>query len=416
MSIKQGGLLLLALSLWAAPLWAETVDHSAHAPSPASKGSARKILYYRNPMGLPDTSPVPKKDGMGMDYIPVYADEVATAGSGAVKIALDKVQKLGVKTEEVALRPVTRTIRAVGTVQVDERKLHIVSPKYEGWIEKLHADATGQSVKKGQTLMEVYSPALVLAQQEYLAAHRAEARLKDADQETRLMAGELAESALSRLRNWDIGDEQIKRLRNQGKANKSLSIISPVSGVILEKSAIQGMRFVPGEMLYRIADLSTVWVLADVFEQDMGMVREGQAAEVTLSAMPGKIFHGRVGFVYPTLTSETRTVKVRIEMPNPDGTLRPALYATVQLAAPTGNSKVMTVADSAVLDSGTRQVVLVERGEGLYEPRPVRIGSKGGGYVEILDGVKVGEKVVVRANFLIDAEANLKAALGHFAH
>ncbi|MEO5362376.1 MAG: efflux RND transporter periplasmic adaptor subunit [Magnetococcus sp. DMHC-8] len=395
-----------------APAWGGAEGAAGHG----AKGEARKILYYRNPMGLADTSPVPKKDSMGMDYIPVYADEAAPPDSGAVRIDLDKVQKLGVKTEAVQRRSMTRSIRAVGTVQVDERKLHIVSRKYEGWIETLHANATGQTVRRGEPLMDVYAPALVLAQQEYLAAARAEETLKEADPESRRTAGDLAEGALTRLRNWDVAEGQIQILRARGVARKSLPVLSPVSGVILEKAAIQGMRFMPGEVLYRIADLSTVWVLAEVFEQDVGMVQEGQAAEVTLNAMPGKVFTGKVSFIHPTLAAETRTVKVRIEMDNPTGALRPALYATVQLAAPTASGMVLAVPESAVLDSGSRQVVLVERGEGLYEPRPVRTGGRGGGFVEVPEGLKEGDRVVVRANFLIDAEANLKAALGHFAH
>ncbi|MBF0308784.1 MAG: efflux RND transporter periplasmic adaptor subunit [Magnetococcales bacterium] len=424
---RLSGIVALSVFLAVSPAWSATESHENHgghegheAPPPRAETglgkSERKVLYYRNPMGLPDTSPVPKKDGMGMDYVPVYAEDMAPAGSNAVRIGLDKVQKLGVKTEAVALRPLTRAIRAVGTVQVDERKLHIVSRKYEGWIEKLHADVTGQSVRRGQALMEVYSPALVLAQQEFLAASRAEETLREADAETRRTAADLAESSLIRLRNWDASSAEVERLRRGGGVSKTMTVVSPVSGVILEKNAIQGMRFMPGEMLYRIADLSSVWVLADVFEQDMGMVRQGQEAEVTLNALPGKVFRGKVAFVYPTLSVETRTVKVRIELANTTGELRPALYATVQLAAPSGMGVVLTVPDSAVLDSGSRQVVLVDRGEGLFEPRPIRPGGKGNGYVEILEGLKEGEKVVIRANFLIDAEANLRAALGHYSH
>ncbi|MBF0284225.1 MAG: efflux RND transporter periplasmic adaptor subunit [Magnetococcales bacterium] len=385
-------------------------------PPPSSKGGARKILYYRNPMGLPDTSPTPKKDSMGMDYVPVYDDEAAPAGSNAVRIALDKVQKLGVKTEPAAARSVSRSIRAVGTVQVDERKERVINQKYEGWIEKLHANATGQAVRRGEPLMEVYSPALVLAQQEYLAASRAEAQLREADAETRRTARELAESALNRLRNWDVSEDQIKALRGGGGVRRTLTVVSPVSGVILEKHAVQGMRFMPGDPLYNIADLSTVWVLADVFEQDLAMAHLGQSAEVTLNALPGRVFRGTVSFIHPTLNPETRTVSVRIELANPEGVLRPAFYASVLLAEPSSGGNAVSVPDSALLDSGSRQVVLVERGEGLYEPRPVRVGAKGGGFVEILEGLKAGEKVVVRANFLIDAEANLKAALGHFSH
>ncbi|MBF0136180.1 MAG: efflux RND transporter periplasmic adaptor subunit [Magnetococcales bacterium] len=409
LSGRQSILATLVWLLVVPAAWSGAENHAGHGvpPPPPAPVAAADHAGHGTPSSPPASAVVPAREQVGKQK---------TAGSNAVRVGLDKVQKLGVRTEVVALRPVTRSIRAVGTVQVDERKLHVITQKFEGWIEKLHANATGQAVRRGAPLMEVYSPALVVAQQEYLAAARAMDKLKDADPETRDTADNLAESALNRLRNWDISEHQIRQLQAGGRASKSMTILSPVSGVILEKTAVQGMRFMPGEMLYRIADLSTVWVLADVFEQDMGMVREGQAAEVTLSAMPGKSFSGKVSFIYPTLTAETRTVKVRIEMPNPGGTLRPALYATVQLAAPTGGGTVMTVPDSAVLDSGSRQVVLVERGEGLYEPRPIRMGGKGGGYVEILEGLKAGEKVVVRANFLIDAEANLKAALGHFSH
>ncbi|MEO5345107.1 MAG: efflux RND transporter periplasmic adaptor subunit [Magnetococcus sp. YQC-9] len=387
-------------------------------PSPASGAGEgeRKILYYRNPMGQPDISTTPKKDSMGMDYVPVYEDEMAgDAGSGAVRINLDKVQKLGVKTEVASRRAITRSIRAVGTVSVDERRLRVVTLKYEGWIEKLHADVTGLKVKRGQPLMEVYAPALLQAQQEYLAALRAGDALGQADPETRRTAEELAQSALTRLGNWDLPEGRIRQLKEKRVAEKSVTILAPASGVILEKSAIQGMRFMPGEMLYRIADLSVVWVMAEVFEQDLPFVREGQEAEVSLNALPGRPFTGKVAFIQPVLSPETRTAKVRIELANSDGLLRPALQATVQLTSPVGES-LISVPDSALLDSGSRQVVLVERGEGLYEPRPVRAGAKGGGYVEILEGLLEREKVVVRANFLIDAEANLRAALGHFSH
>ncbi|CAK0761008.1 membrane fusion protein, copper/silver efflux system [uncultured Gammaproteobacteria bacterium] len=386
----------------------------AISPSPVADKTGRKILYYRNPMGLPDTSPVPKKDGMGMDYVPVYEDE--TASDGTVRISLDKVQKLGVRTEAVTVRSMIRAVRAVGTVQVDERRLQVIAPKFEGWIEVLHADTTGQAVKRGQPLMEVYAPGLVLAQQEYLVAARNVQALKDADPESRAAARQLADSTLTRLRNWDITEDQIRRLQSKGGASRTLALHSPVDGVVLEKAAVKGMRFMPGEMLYRIADLSTVWVIADVFEQDVGMIQQGQKAEVSLNALPGRVFSGTVSFIYPTLTAETRTVKVRIELPNPKGELRPALYATVELAAPVGGGQVLAVPDSALLDSGTRQMVLVERGEGLYEPREVKIGSRSDGYVEVRSGLKAGENVIVRANFLIDAEANLRSALGHFEH
>ncbi len=386
-------------------------------PAPAAPVARKavgqgRIVYYRNPMGLPDTSPVPKKDPMGMDYVAVYEGD--DDGGRTLKISLAKVQKLGVRTEEAALRTLTRPIRAVGTVEVDERRVNIVTTKFEGFIENLRVNQTGQLVKAGEPLMEIYSPDLVLAQQEYAVALTAVRSLQNAAPEARESASSLAEGALSRLRNWDIGKAEIARLRDGGEPTRTLTLHAPAGGVVLEKRAVQGMRFMPGEMLYQIADLSTVWVIAEVFEQDLGQVSLGQKADVTFAALPGAVTSGKVTFIYPTLNAQTRTAKVRIEVPNPSGSLRPALYGAVQLAAPVGGSKVVTVPDSALLDSGTRQVVLVELGDGLYEPRPVKVGARADGLVEILEGVGAGEKVVVRANFLIDAESNLKAALEGF--
>lgn len=392
------------------PVYADPEPEPAATPAPKPKSG--KILYYRNPMGLPDISPVPKKDNMGMDYIPVYEGD--DDGGSTLKVSQDKVQKLGVRTEPAVLRMLTRPIRAVGTVQVDERQLHIISPKFEGYIERLNVNQTGQPVKRGQSLMEIYSPDLVLAQQEYVVALQGARALENASPEARESARSLAEGALSRLRNWDIGAGQIERLRNGGQPSRTLSLASPVSGVVLEKKAIQGMRFMPGEPLFQIADLSNVWVIADVFEQDLAQVDVGQKAEVSFNALPGMTFTGKVTFVYPTVTAETRTAKVRIELPNHEGHLRPSLYGTVQLAAPVAKGAVVAVPDSAVLDTGTRQAVLVERGEGLYEPREIKAGTRADGYVEVMDGLKEGERVVVRANFLIDAESNLKAALQGF--
>ena len=387
----------------------------ADRESGASAGGAKgKILYYRNPMGLPDSSPAPKKDPMGMEYIPVYEGE-EPQGTG-VKISLDRVQKLGVRTEAAALRVVSHTVRALGTIQVDERAQRTVSPRFEGWIQRLYVNATGQFVQRGQPLMEVYSPDLVAAQQEYLVATRGVAALKDASPEIQANMRNLVEGSLQRLRNWDIADEELARLRAEGKPRNAITLRSPASGVVLDKPSVQGMRFMPGEVLYKIADLSSVWLLAEVFEQDLGMVRAGQAAKVRVNAYPEKVFEGKVAFVYPTVTPETRTAKVRIEMRNPGQLLKPAMYANVELIAGAERAKRLAVPDSAVLDSGTRQIVLVRKSEGLFEPREVKLGMRSDGYVEVMDGVKDGEEVVVGANFLIDAESNLKAAIGGFGH
>ena len=379
------------------PVYAE----DAPAPVPAKPAGERKILYYRHPMGLPDTSPVPKKDSMGMDYVPFYEDEAIGASVGTVRISPDKVQKLGVRTEAAAPRPLARTVRALGTVQPIERNEMVVAPKFDAWIETLAVNTTGQPVTKGQSLMEVYSPALVLAQEEYLLAVSG------------AVPG-LVEGALQKLRNLDVPEDEIAALRKRGKASRTVGVRSPITGVVIERKAIKGMRFMAGETLYRLADLSNVWVLADVFEQDVGLITVGQTVRIALNAFPGRGFTGTVSMIHPTMTAENRTVKVHITLPNPQGDLRPSMSATVELAAPVSASPVLTVPDSAVLDSGNRQVVLVERGEGQFEPRPVQIGARADGYVQVLDGVRVGEKVVIRANFLIDAESNLRAALGGF--
>ncbi|MBU0752987.1 MAG: efflux RND transporter periplasmic adaptor subunit [Gammaproteobacteria bacterium] len=388
---------------------------SGEKPAQPDASTARKLLYYRNPMGLPDTSPTPKKDSMGMDYIPVYegGDDGDDGNAGSVRISTAKVQKLGVRTELAALRDLSRPLRAAGRVEVDERRLFAVAPKFEGWVERLHVNTTGQPVARGQVLFEAYSPELVSAQREYQVAARGLIALKDASPEAQASIRQVADASLARLANWDISAEQIAALSGGGEARRTLSYRAPVSGVVLEKKAVQGMRFMPGEALYQIADISNVWVLADVFERDIAAVKVGQKASVTLTAFPDRVFEGRVGYVYPTLNPQTRTVPVRVELANPGGLLRPAMYANVEVkVGASGTAQVVTVPLSAVIDSGTRQTVLVQKGEGRYEPREVKLGMRGDDHVEVREGVAAGEPVVVVANFLIDSESNLKAALG----
>jgi len=381
----------------------------------------RKVLFYRNPMGLPDTSPVPKKDAMGMDYIPVYegGEPEPDMPAGTVKISLDKVQLLGVRSEPAELRELNRAVRAVGTIQANERLLYTVAPRFEGWIEKLYVNTTGQAVGRGQPLMEVYSPDLVTAQEEYLIALRGASNLKDSTEAQAVMQ-RLAEDALRRLRNWEISDQELEALQRDGKPGRLLVYRSAASGVVLQKPSVQGMRFMPGEVLFEIADLSSVWVIADVSEQDVGLVHLGQEAKLDIVAYPGKAFSGKVVFLYPTIDSETRTAKVRIELANPGGLLKPAMFANVELVSGHARGEGLAVPESAVLDSGARQLVLVRRGEGLFEPRTVKLGMRADGYIEVTEGLQAGEQVVVRANFLIDAESNLKAALetfgGHSDH
>jgi len=391
----------------------------AHGDTAAAGAAAdkkeRKVLYYRNPMGLPDTSPVPKKDPMGMDYIPVFegGEQAAPGSAKQIRISTEKVQKLGVRTEAASLRALDKMVRAAGRIEPDERRVYAVTPKFEGYVERLHVSATGQPVRKGQALFEVYSPELVSAQREYMIAAQGVTALAAAGGEAQSGMRQLAGASLARLKNWDISEEQIRDLAKGGPARRSMTLRSPVSGIVTEKKAVQGMRFMPGEALYQITDLSSVWVLADVFEQDIAQVRQGAKAQVTLSSYPGKVFAGKIAFVYPTLTAATRTVQVRVELPNPGQLLKPGMFAQVELPVPAGG-KVVTVPLSAVIDSGTRSIVLVQAGEGRFEPRQVRTGARSDTYVEVLEGVKDGELVVVAANFLIDAESNLQAVVGGF--
>jgi len=410
-------LALVAVLGTAGGYWFGSRNMAAHEPAPAISAApaAPKLLYYRNPMGLPDTSPVPKKDSMGMDYVAVYEGEAeAAADEGQVKISPDRIQKLGVRSEAVERRAIDRVLRAVGKIEIDERRMHTVAPKFEGWIDRLHVNSTGQPVGRGQPLFDAYSPELVSAQREYAIAMQGVAGMQDAAPDAQASMRALADASLARLKNWDISDEQIQQLRSGKDSRRTLTFRSPIAGVVIEKKAVQGMRFMPGEALYQIADLSSVWIVADVFEQDLAQVKVGQSASVTINAYPERQFTAKVAYIYPTLNAQTRTVPVRLELANPGGLLKPAMYANIDIVGGLQQEQVLTVPASAVIHSGTRQIVLIELGEGRFAPRAVKLGRQGEQYVELLDGVQEGEKVVVSANFLIDAESNLKAALGGF--
>jgi Cu(I)/Ag(I) efflux system membrane fusion protein len=373
---------ILAIVLAGAP--------DVQAADPACPGG--KVKYYRNPMGTPDTSPVPKKDSMNMDYIPVCEDASGEA-PGTVKVSLDKVQRLGVRTEEVQQRFLSRTVRAFASLQFDERRQFVVAPKFSGWIEKLAVNATGDSVQRGQVLFEVYSPELNVLQQEWHLAGR-------------------GSYASDKLRNLDYPEAELERLK-RGERPRTISIPSPVSGTVTEKMAVQGARFRAGDTLFRVVDTTNMWVMAEVYEQDLAFLKVGDAARVTVNTWPDRSVEGRVTFIYPNVGKDSRTARLRIEVPNPDGQLRSEMAAIVEIAAPLEGQRIV-VPESAVLDSGRRQAVLVERGEGHYEPRPVRLGVRVPGYVEVLDGLQARERVVTQATFLIDAESNIRAALAAF--
>lgn len=417
-------MILAALAIIAALIFAYWLgirsNHSGNSAQIAAGEQDKKppkILYYRNPMGLPDTSDVPKQDSMGMDYIPVYEgeEEASSAAGTLIKISVDKVQKLGVKTEKAALRQLSHSVRALGRIEPDERRVYTITPKFEGWVDQLLVSATGDVVSAGQTLFEVYSPELISAQREYLIALQGVASMQDAVAEAQSSMKELAQASLMRLKRWDISEEDLRHLRESGEVKRTIAYRSPVKGVVIEKSALKGMRFMPGEVMYKIADLSAVWIIADVPEQESGLIRVGQAAKVQLDAYPGREFSSRVAYVYPTLNPQTRTTPVRLELANAAGLLRPGMFAELELSAAGSKGQVITVPDSAVIYSGRRELVLVELGEGRYEAREVKLGERTADYVEVKEGVGDGENVVVSANFLIDAESNLKAVISGFS-
>ena len=375
-------------------------ESAAAKSTPVSASGERKILYYRNPMGLPDTSPEPKKDWMGMDYIPVYEGEEADDGS-TVKVSLDRVQRAGVRSVAAEMRTMTTPIRAAGRVMLDESRLRVVTLRFDGYIEKLYANTTGRAVAKGESLFRVFSQDVLGAMANYRVAMRT----------TGKKSGPEVEGALQRLTNLEVPPAHIRKAATRNGIDDSIDWPSPVSGTIMEKMVIEGERAEAGRALLKIADLSKVWVIAEVPEQDVGRVVKGSPVSLALNAMPGATLRGEVGLVYPDLDPITRTVNVRIVLANPEGLLKPEMFADVVIETGSGQAPRLVVPADAVLDSGDRQVVIIDKGNGGFEPRAVTLGQRGNGLVEIMTGVRPGERVVTTANFLIDAESNLKAAL-----
>jgi membrane fusion protein, copper/silver efflux system len=376
-------------------------DEAEEAPAEIKNGEVeRKIKYYRNPMGLPDTSPAPKKDSMGMDYIPVYEGE--DTDDGSVKLSPGKIQRTGAKSQPVLRQPIRSIIRAPGVVKEDERRVSVVALRFEGFVESVANVTTGDHVHKGEPLMNVYSPALSSAAAEYLSAINAGATGKD------------LKGARRRLENLATPEPAIKELERTREISLSIPWLAPQDGEILERNAVNGMRAGPGDVLFRIADHQLVWVVVDVAERDLPEVAVGTKVTIRPRALAGQTFGGAVTLIYPHLNAQTRTARIRIEVPNLDEALRPEMYVDAEIETGTPGP-VLAVPESAVLDSGTRQAVLIDKGDGRFEPREVKLGRRGGGYVEIMQGLAEGEAVVTSANFLIDAESNLKAALKGFA-
>jgi Cu(I)/Ag(I) efflux system membrane fusion protein len=356
----------------------------------------RRVLYYRNPMGLPDTSPIPKKDSMGMDYIPVYGGN--DHDSPVVTISPGRLQQTGVRSEPVKRHVVSRPVRVPGIVQLDERRISVVTSRSDAFVVEVANVTTGERVTRGQALVRLYSPEITRAGAEFLTDLRSSGR------------GGFVGGGRQRLENLGAPAETIGEIERTGSVPLSLTWRAPRAGVVLERNVIDGMKVASGEVLFRLADLSTIWVLADVPEFDLGVIRLGAPVMIRVRSLPRQSFKGDVSLVYPQVGEATRTTRVRIEIANPGGVLLPNMYAEVEIG--TGDaSPVVAVPDSAVIDTGTRQIVIFDRGEGRFEPRDVKIGLRGGGFTEIREGVAEGDRVVVAANFLIDAESNLRAAL-----
>lgn len=329
-----------------------------------------------------------------------------------VEISPEQQQLIGVKTAIVEVKPLQKVIRTVGRIEYDETRLKTVNIKYEGWIEKLYADYTGRYVSKGDPLFEVYSPELFATQQEFINALKSNESLKIQNSKTdfgKLISTDsrtIIEAARQRLKLWDISEEQINKIEQTGKPIRTMTVYSPVNGYIVEKMALQGIRVMPGEKLYDIADLSTVWVLSDIYEYELPLIKTGQSAKISLSYFPGREFLSRIEYIYPTISSETRTAKVRFILPNPGGKLKPKMFTDVEIKI--GLGKKLTVPQDAIIDTGKRKIVYVDKGEGYFEPREIMTGLSGDGYREVTMGLKAGEKVATSATFLIDSEAQLK--------
>ncbi|HET6361390.1 MAG TPA: efflux RND transporter periplasmic adaptor subunit [Gemmatimonadota bacterium] len=369
----------------------------------AAAGLAALILLVARPDR--DENP-PETDAVTRESMPEMAGMEMDAEQGTIRLTADQIRTFGVTYDTVERRPIERTIRAVGLVDFDETRMAIVAPKIGGFVERLYVDFTGKALSRGQPLLEIYSPELVSAQEELLLARRLAETVGPSGVEG-VAAGstDLVESAKRRLRYWDISEAQIERVLATGEVQKTLTLHAPVSGIVLEKNVLEGQAVRAGESLYRIADLSEVWIEAEVFEADLAFVQEGMDATVAFAGLPGTTYGGRVEYVYPTIDQQSRTMRARIALPNPGGRVRPGMYATVTLKRVLG--EVLAIPRSAVLWTGEKAVAFVDIGEGRLMPHELSLGREGEDHVEVLAGVDPGMRVVTSAQYLIDSESNL---------
>lgn len=371
-----------------------------------------EVLFWRNPMNPAITSLVFTKDEMGMDYLPVYADEGGGGDepAGTVKIDPVTVQNIGVRTVKAKRQAFSRSVQALGRVIADETRITRLHPKTEGWIEKLFINSTGEPVRKDDILFSIYSPKLVTSQHEYLLAQRNLKALGESEYpDIREGARQMAEISRERLQLMDVPEHQIRELEKSGKTFKALHVHSPFNGIVMKLSVSEGEYVTPKSELYQLADLSKIWVQVDVYEYELPWVRIGDVAQITLKSIPGRTFEGTVAYIYPYAEAKTRTIKVRLELDNPDLVLKPDMFADVTLN--TGLQKeAVVLPDAAIVRSGEREQVFVVREPGKFEPREVTLGQSSEGWVQVIDGVKAGEEVVSSALFLIDSESKLREA------
>lgn len=424
--MKSGKLITGIIILLTGILAGGAIVWFAGEKRPAEKpalDAERKVLFYRNPMNPEVTSPVPMKDQMGMDYVPVYEDEAPSAQDkpGTVRISPEKIQKIGVKSAQVERGDLERTIRTVGRVEPVEDKVHVITAKIPGWIEKLYINRTDAMVSRGEKLLELYSPELISAQEEYLLALESHEKVKDSPFPEAVEGSKaLLDAARQRLRYWDISSDQIEKLKKREAVSRTLAIRSPAAGSVTEKMVVEGQKIEAGEELFKIIDHSRVWVYGEIYEYEMPYIKIGQKADLTPSYSPSEKHIGRIEHIYTHLgsiryapeeaTAESRTAKVRFSLDNKDHRLKLGMYLNVEIQASVAKSA-LTVPDSAVIDTGVRKMVIVDRRDGTFEPREIKTGAKGVDAWEVLEGLSEGDWVVTSANFLVDSESNLKAAI-----
>ena len=382
----------------------------------AAAAGGHRVLFYRSPMDPSVTSPVPAQDSMGMDYVPVYADQqpekapADIAEHAVVNVGSEGLRLAGVQTAPAVRERLARTIRAVGTVTADETRIRHVHTKIPGWVEKLFVNFTGQFVTRGEPILSIYSQELLATQEEYLRARETASRFASSElPEVRKGGDDLVRAARRRLELYDVPDAFITRLESTGEAERSVTLDAPVSGFVTMKDVFEGQQIEPAMELFTITDLSRVWMEAAFYEYEANVLHLGDEAAVTLPYDAGTRLQGRIAYINPTIDTDTRTLKVRFEFPNSGMALKPGMFANVELE--TEAVEGIMIPDSALLDTGERQVVFVGRGDGVFEPREVRVGIRSGGKAQVLSGVAAGEQVVIRANFLLDSESRLRAAI-----